>query len=144
MAVKRISPEEAKELLEGQGYIYLDVRTEEEFEAGHVPGAKNVPILQRGPMGMQPNEEFLAVVEANFGKEAKYITGCQKGGRSLKAAQLLEQAGFEVVDMRGGMGGEVDPMGQITYPGWGPRGLPVENECPPESVYETLRNPKGG
>ncbi len=42
--IKRITPEQAKELLDSnQGYVYLDVRTVPEFEAGHVPGAKNVP-----------------------------------------------------------------------------------------------------
>lgn len=44
MEVKRITPEQAKELLDSnQDYIYLDVRTVPEFEAGHVPGAKMFP-----------------------------------------------------------------------------------------------------
>ena len=38
MNVKRVEPEEAKALLESDaGYTYLDVRTAEEFAAGHVP-----------------------------------------------------------------------------------------------------------
>ena len=81
MEIKRITPEQAKELLDSsQDYIYLDVRTVPEFEAGHVPGAKNVPVVE-------------------------CITGCQKGGRSIKAAELLLVAGFpHVLDMRGGFG----------------------------------------
>jgi len=43
MEVKRISPIEAKALLDsGQGYTYVDVRTIEEFARGHVSGAKNI------------------------------------------------------------------------------------------------------
>ncbi len=42
MEIKRITPEQTKELLDSNtGYIYLDVRTVPEFDAGHVPGAKN-------------------------------------------------------------------------------------------------------
>ena len=38
MDVKRIDPEEARVLLDSEeGYTYLDVRTEEEFAAGHIP-----------------------------------------------------------------------------------------------------------
>ena len=41
MEIKRITPEQAKELLDSnQGYIYLDVRIVPEFEAGHRPGSQ--------------------------------------------------------------------------------------------------------
>ena len=52
MELTRISPEEAQDLLEsGEDYIYLDVRSVPEFEAGPAPGAKNLPILPRTPAG---------------------------------------------------------------------------------------------
>ncbi len=67
------------------------------------------------------------------------ITGCQKGGRSLKAAQLLIDAGFvNVLDMRGGFGGETDEMGRLVFPGWAPRGLPTTQESAPQDRYENL------
>lgn len=141
MEIKRITPEQAKELLDSQaGTLYLDVRTVPEFEAGHVPGAKNVPVVEPDPFGrMQLNPRFVEIVEKNFGKDVKGITGCQKGGRSLKAAELLLQAGFpNVVDMRGGFGGETDEMGRLTFPGWAPRGLPTTRESAPEDRYDTL------
>jgi rhodanese-related sulfurtransferase len=141
MEIKRITPEEAKQLLDSQaGYIYLDVRTVPEFNAGHVPAAKNVPVVEPDASGrMQINPRFLTVVEAKVGKNAKIITGCQKGGRSLKAAELLLQSGFgNVVDMRGGFGGETDQMGRVTYPGWSLRGLPLCQNCSPEDRYENL------
>ena len=44
MDIKRIDPEEARELLDsGESYTYLDVRSEEEFAQGHVPGSVNIP-----------------------------------------------------------------------------------------------------
>ena len=141
MEINRVTPEKAKELLDSNtGYVYLDVRTVPEFDAGHVPGAKNVPILDRDSAGrMQLNPRFVEVVESNFGKDAKLITGCQRGGRSLKAADLLLTAGFsDVVDMRGGFAGETDPAGRLTFPGWEPRGLPTARESAPEDQYENL------
>lgn len=141
MELKRITPEQAKELLDSNaGYIYLDVRTVPEFEAGHVPGAKNIPVVEPDPSGrMQLIPRFVEIVETNFGKEVKCITGCQKGGRSLKGAELLLTAGFSnVLDMRGGFGGETDEMGRVTFPGWSLRGLPTTRESAPEDRYENL------
>jgi rhodanese-related sulfurtransferase len=141
MEINRITPEKAKELLDSEtGYVYLDVRTVQEFDAGHVPGAKNIPVLEPDPGGrMQLNPRFVELVEGNFGKDAKVITGCQQGGRSLKAAELLLAAGFSnVVDMRGGFGGETDMSGRLTFPGWVPRGLPTSRESAPDDRYESL------
>jgi rhodanese-related sulfurtransferase len=141
MEVKRITPEQAKELLDSnQDYIYLDVRTVAEFEAGHVPGAKNVPVVEPDASGrMQLNPRFVEIVEASFVKDVKCITGCQKGGRAIKAAELLLVAGFpHVLDMRGGFGGETDEMGRVTFPGWSLCGLPATRESAPEDRYENL------
>ena len=141
MEIKRIAPEEAKQLLDSnQGHVYLDVRSTPEFDAGHVPGAKNVPLLEPDPSGrMAPNPRFLEVVEKNFARDAKLITGCMKGGRSLKAAEVLQQAGFSnVVDMRGGFGGETDQFGRVTFPGWAPRGLPTTCDAAPADRYDSL------
>ena len=129
MEIKRIDPDEAKRLLDsGDGYTYLDVRTAEEFEAGHVPGSINIPIMLRNPTGpgMVPNPDFLTEAETRFSGEDRIITACLRGGRSIKAAQVLTESGFaNVVDMRGGYDGEVDPMGNVTFPGWARRGLPT-------------------
>lgn len=141
MEIKRISPEEAKELLDtNPEAIYLDVRTVPEFDAGHVPGAKNVPVLERNILGqMQSTPRFTEIVEANFGKDVQCVTGCQKGARSMMAAEILTAAGFtNVTDMRGGWGGEPDMTGHIVYPGWIGRGLPVTTESEPQDRFETL------
>jgi len=140
MALKRISPDEARDLLEsGEDYIYLDVRSIPEFEQGHAPGAKNIPLLHRTAMGMHPNEEFVDVCERALGRDAKIITACLKGGRSMRAAQVLQANGFtNVVDMRGGFDGESNPMGQIVYDGWARRGLPVTTEAADDETYSGL------
>jgi rhodanese-related sulfurtransferase len=50
MEARRISPEEARGLLDSAaGYTCLDVRTTEELEAEHVPGAKKIPVIERSP-----------------------------------------------------------------------------------------------
>ena len=143
MDVKRITPEEAKSLLDsGEGYVYLDVRTVNEFDAGHVPGAKNIPFVDFDPMrgGMAPNPQFVEIAARNFPKDAKLICGCQRGQRSLMAAQALLAAGFtSVVDMRGGYGGEMDHCGCVVSPGWAPLGLPTSAESKPEERYESLK-----
>ena len=141
MEVKRISPQEAKVLLDSaQGYVYLDVRTIQEFDSGHVPGAKNIPFLEPGPMGMAVNRNFVDVVAKNFPKEAKLICGCQKGHRSLRAAQALLASGFSsVVDMIGGFGGETDHCGCVVNPGWATSGLPVSTNSAASERYASLK-----
>ena len=141
MEIKRITPEEAKELLDSNsGYVYLGVRTVPEFDARHVPGAKNIPVVEPDACGrMQLNPRFVEIAEKNFGKEPKCITGCQKGGRSIKAAELLLRARFpHALGTRGGFGGETDAVGRITFPGWSLRGLPTTRESPLEDRYENL------
>jgi rhodanese-related sulfurtransferase len=145
MQIKRITPEQASELLKSGSHIFVDVRTPAEFDAGHVPGAKNVPILESDSYGrMLPNSNFASIMEANFGKKAGIIVGCQMGGRSLRAAEVLLASGFtDVMDMRGGFGGERDMLGRLSFPGWEPRGLPVSKESSPDDRYAHLRETEG-
>lgn len=91
--ITRVSPADAKKLID-EGYTYLDVRTEPEFAAGHATGAQNVPVMLAGPGGMQPNPEFLAVVQAVYPKDAKLVVGCKAGGRSMRAAEMMINAGY--------------------------------------------------
>jgi rhodanese-related sulfurtransferase len=122
----RVSPEEARGLLE-EGYQYVDVRTEAEYASGHVPGALNVPSMLRGPGGLEPNPEFTTVMEQAFDKDARLMVGCQTGKRSIKAAELLEAAGFsQIRELRTGFGGSRDAFGRAE-PGWAQSGFPVES-----------------
>lgn len=138
MPSERVSLEAAQSLL-SEGYTYVDVRTEAEFEAGHVPGAFNVPVRQRGPSGMMDNPEFLSVMDRRFPKDTPLIIGCQSGPRSRRAAEMLDRAGYSNVRELGvGWDGARDPFGRID-PGWGRKGLPVEAGAPEGRRYADLR-----
>lgn len=125
MTFQRVSPAEAHALMRDQGYVYVDVRSVPEFEGGHPEGAYNVPIAHSTPSGMQPNEDFLKVMEARFPKDAKLVVGCLAGGRSQRACGALTQAGYtHVVDQRAGWNGARDPFGRVLEPGWAAQSLP--------------------
>jgi rhodanese-related sulfurtransferase len=136
--VKQVTPEEAAQLLE-QGYVYVDVRSEQEFEQGHPPGAFNVPISHATPMGMQPNTEFVEVMLRAFGKDAKLIVSCKSGPRSKRALVQLGQAGFtDLIEMPAGWSGTRDGFGR-PLPGWVTAGLPVETGLPNGQCYRDVK-----
>ena len=138
---KRISPEEARDLIEKEGYVYVDVRSVPEFEAGHPTGAYNVPLMNLGPSGMAPNPDFLDVMKRAFPKDARLVVGCKAGGRSARAVAALEQAGYiNVVDQRAGFDGAPDPSGRIAEPGWRPKGLPVSKDAARDHTYDGLKS----
>ncbi|XP_022893528.1 thiosulfate sulfurtransferase 16, chloroplastic-like [Olea europaea var. sylvestris] len=98
------------------GHRYLDVRTSEEFSNGHVPGAVNIPYMNKVVSGMTKNPNFLKEVQQHFGKDDEIIVGCQLGKRSLMAASVLVSAGFTgITDIAGG------------YAAWTQNGLPTES-----------------
>lgn len=81
-----ISKEELGTLLQGQTSAYLlDVRTEPEYEAGHIHGALYVPW------------ESVSEKLNGMKKETSFILYCRTGVRAMKAARLLEQNGFTSV-----------------------------------------------
>lgn len=136
--IRSVTPEEASALL-AEGHVYVDVRSEPEFEAGHVPGALNVPLLHQGPGGLVPNPEFLSVMQQAFGKGEKLIIGCKAGGRSKKAADQLAQAGYtELADMSAGFDGSRDAFGRAV-PGWSKKELPVEPGKPSGQAYADVK-----
>ena len=78
--MKHITPKEAFEKMTQEGYVYLDVRTPEEFAAGHPKGAINIPIFLSMPEGRQFNPKFLEWVQQTFSIDKKLVVGCQSGG----------------------------------------------------------------
>ncbi|KAG1361026.1 putative Thiosulfate sulfurtransferase 16, chloroplastic [Cocos nucifera] len=81
----------AHELLQA-GHRYLDVRTVDEFNAGHAVGAKNIPYVFKVGSGMTTNPNFLKEVLQTFEEDDEIIIGCESGRRSLMAAAELSSA----------------------------------------------------
>ena len=143
MSVKHVGVKDAHSLQTDEGYTYIDVRSTPEYEQGHPAGALNVPLLQLDPATrqMQPNLDFLAVVKATQAPDAKLLIGCQMGGRSARAAEILAAAGYsDVSNVLGGFGGARDrATGAVLHEGWAEAGLPVEAAATPGGSYEELR-----
>jgi rhodanese-related sulfurtransferase len=119
-AAKIASCQEAHDLINKggeSGYKYLDVRTPEEYSAGHVNGSVNIPVWLRdqatGQMAANPG--FVDTVETQFpNKDTKLCLGCLSGKRSEQAAAMLTDAGYsDLVNMSEG------------YQGWCAAGLPT-------------------
>ena len=136
MAIKQVSPEQAAALLDG-GWTCVDVRSIPEFDQGHPRGAYNVPLLHKGPAGLVPNGEFMAVMSARFDTSVRLVMSCRSGQRSLRAAEQLMAAGYaEVVNMDGGFAGNAH------CPGWQSRGLAVDTAAQPGRTYDELKTPR--
>jgi rhodanese-related sulfurtransferase len=107
MAIIQAEPPQVHETLARNSFaVYLDVRTEGEFAQGHPAGAINVPVmLIKGPGQMEPNPDFIPVVEKVVPNHTKLVVGCQSGRRSQRACELLEAAGYtDLTNMQGGFG----------------------------------------
>lgn len=137
-----IDPHEAKRRLDsGAGWVYLDVRTVEEFSSGHVPGAINIPIAERNPATgeMTPNPRFLDAVRTHLRPDAPIIAGCRSGGRSARAAQLMAQSGYaNVVNLAGGFLGATDLKGCPVCQGPCDQRLPVATGDGGPGAYSVL------
>ena len=145
MPINQAEPPQAHEILKSNpDAIYLDVRTEPEFAQGHPDGAINVPVVFiKGPGQMELNGEFVDVVAKTLPREKKLVVGCLAGGRSQRACELLEAAGYaDLTNMRGGFGGARDASGQVVVAGWREAGLPVSTEVGDNS-YQALRRKAG-
>ncbi len=72
------------------GAVVLDVRNPDEYEAGHVPGAKLIPLGELGARQDEiPDGDPIYVV-------------CASGGRSLTATKAMVQAGYRALSVVGG------------------------------------------
>ena len=90
-----------------QGAPLIDVREDDEYDAGHVPGARHIPlgsVTER--LDEVPTEGTVYVI-------------CAKGGRSYRAAELYRSQGIDAVNVAGGTSAWVD-AGQPTATGMEP------------------------
>lgn len=99
--------EEFKQALESGEYELIDVRTAEEFQAGHLANAFQIDFYQA--------KEFNRYLDS-LDKNKKYLLYCRSGNRSGQALNIMKQKGFtNVSDLAGG------------YSAWTTTGFPIEN-----------------
>ena len=89
-----ITAEEAKKIMDTQeGYIILDVREQDEYDAGHIPGAILIPYTQ-----IKDSAE-----EALTDKDQLILVYCRSGRRSKIAAEALVELGYTNIREFGGI-----------------------------------------
>ncbi len=147
MSIQQLPPKACHDLREADPAIPLiDVRTPQEFAAGHPEGALNVPIFVGGPFGgMQPNPGFADLVRQVAPDPAqRVIFSCAVGGRSHRACELLANAGYpHTINMVGGFNGARQPDGTVIEKGWAEAGLPVSTD-PGDRSWQALQAKHGG
>lgn len=89
---KTISITELKTLLDTETINLIDVRETDEFAAGHVPVAINLPLSE------------LVSRYTELDTDKPYHIICQMGGRSVQACAFLASEGYDVTNVNGGTG----------------------------------------
>jgi rhodanese-related sulfurtransferase len=86
--IEELLPPAAKEEIDGGEVVLIDVRDAERYEAGHLPGALNVP---SGESARDAHDAAYAdaVKEAGSGPEDRVILVCGEGNRSARTADAL-------------------------------------------------------
>jgi len=95
--IKQITPEELETKLDaGESFIIIDVREKDEYDAGHIKGAKLIP---RGLLEFKITKEIPQ-------KDAYIIIYCKSGGRGALSTQTLQTMGYtQVYNLKDGFMG---------------------------------------
>ena len=91
---QQITQETAKEMMDTQEVVILDVREQDEFDAGHIPGAVLLPV------GTITEDTAAAVIED---LDAVVLVYCRSGNRSKTASEALADLGYDNVYEFGGI-----------------------------------------
>jgi hydroxyacylglutathione hydrolase len=112
--IEQTSPAELRALLDAGDVSVVDVRSADEWAAGHIPGVPNIPL---GLLQDRLNE---------LPKDQPVVLHCESGARSAIGASLLRSHGFRhVINLEGGFGA------------WSDEGNPVETEVETASKVES-------
>lgn len=107
--IKEVSPAEAQALLGKR--VIIDVREYDEFAAGHLPGAINIP---RGVL-----EFKIGMVPECANKDGAFLLYCRTSGRAALSAVQLQKIGYSnILSMNGG------------FEAWNNEGRPTEKPEP--------------
>lgn len=91
-----VSVEEFAKCIEGKNVVILDVRTDNEYNAGHIENAINIDYYKN---------DFEEQAVATLPKDKTIATYCRSGNRSKKAGEILFSNGFTVVELDNGING---------------------------------------
>ncbi len=97
-AIAEISVKDLKDLMEhgADAFVLIDVRNVNEYEIARIPGSVLVPLpdIEQGS-GIEKVKELA--------KDHRLIAHCKMGGRSAKALKILQDAGIEGTNVKGGI-----------------------------------------
>mgnify|MGYP005757775845 FL=1 len=90
----QITQEEAKEMIDTQEVIILDVREQDEYDSGHIPGAVLLPV---GTIDETTAAEVIPE------KDSTVLVYCRSGNRSKTASSALAELGYTNIYEFGGI-----------------------------------------
>ena len=91
---QQITQEEAKEMMDTEEVIILDVREQSEYDGGHIPGAVLLPV------GTIDEDSAAAVIPD---KDSTVLVYCRSGNRSKTASAALAELGYTGIYDFGGI-----------------------------------------
>ena len=91
---QQITQEAAKDMMDTQEVIVLDVREQDEFDTGHIPGAVLLPV------GTITKDSAAAVIPK---QDTVVLVYCRSGNRSKTASQVLADLGYTQIYEFGGI-----------------------------------------
>ena len=91
---KQITQQQAKEMMDNQSVIILDVREQHEYDSGHIKGAVLLPV------GSITADTAAAVIPQ---KDSVVLVYCRSGNRSKTASQALAELGYTEIYEFGGI-----------------------------------------
>ena len=116
--IKQIKSSEIKKFIESNpDTVLLDVRTEDEWNTVGKPDTKELGIKSFF-ITISQDQSFLDKVKENINKKNKVLVICAAGGRSIIAANLLANEGYNTLNISDGFSGNTQD------PGWKNLGLP--------------------
>jgi len=96
--MKTILPKELNEKLKSEKVFILDVRAEEKFKKEHIESSINIPKTYLFDLQGQNTEPI-----ANLPKNKEIIVTCTTGNSAKKCATILEEKGYQVTVLEGGL-----------------------------------------
>ena len=126
--IEQIKSSEIEDFIkENSNTVLLDVRTENEWNSLGKPKAEDlnsktyfVTVSHDLTNWQVPDQNFIVNVKKKIGKDKKILVMCAAGGRSMIAANLLENEGYSVLNVSDGYSGNSQD------PGWKKSNLPVD------------------